>query len=116
MSVSAWRSQMRTCGAEAIQGFTGTRSGIAPPSGVDQPDGWVLKRRSGSSSITEHRLAPKFVSQKPGGDSVCAPPKPGPSSASHKNLGLGRKSPWPGEESPTHPQGLDLKQVLAVLS
>jgi len=55
---------MRACGGAAIQGFTGTRSGVAPPSGVDLPERWVLKRRSGFGSITEHCLGPEYVYAK----------------------------------------------------
>jgi len=52
---------MDKCGSAAVEGFKGTRSGVAPPSGVDLPERWVLKRRSGSGSITEHCLGPEFV-------------------------------------------------------
>jgi len=56
---------MRTSGSAAVQGFTGTRGGVAPPSGVDLPERWVLQRRSGSRSMTEHGLASTSSTQKP---------------------------------------------------
>jgi len=55
---------MDKCGSAAVQGFEGTRSGVAPPSGVELPERWVLKRRSGFRSITEHCLGPEFVCAK----------------------------------------------------
>jgi hypothetical protein len=97
------------CGGAANQGFTGTKNRVAPPSGLDLPDRWVLKRRSGSGSMTEHPLAPIRLRKTPAETQSALHRNLNPLSASHKNRGFGRKSPPRGEQSATRPQDLDLK-------
>ena len=108
---------MRTCGGAAVRGFTDTQSGVAPPSGVDLPERWVLKRRSGFSSITEHCLGPEIRLRKtPAETQSVLRRNLNPVQLLIRIAALERKSPLPGEQSPTDSQDLDLKQVLDILS